>query len=146
MMQGKGGAETKRMQTGNKFLKLTIIKTGEINMKHLNEQTKCIKFFPRRKLLHQEYVCEVTEKLTEILYGASNLYRAYVCGTYTDKTMAIRVPGCTVGRIELNGDDIITEVTIYDYALNRFEGDPNETLKQFVGTKVSYEEDLSNIN
>ena len=109
-------------------------------MRHLNTQAKCIKLVPRRKLLHEEYYCELTEKLTEILCGTSDLYRAYVCGTYMDKTLAIRVPGCTIGYVELNIDNVIVKVTIYDYALNRFKDNPNETLKQFVGQKLETED------
>ena len=81
--------------------------------------------------------------MNESLVGCSAFYRVYILDdrdSYDPFTLAIRVPGCTLGYIIVNKNMEITEVKIEEFALNRFHGNPNAILMQFIGQKLEVEE------
>lgn len=104
-----------------------------------------LKFF-KKNLIGTEYTCELTEELDKQLFGhfvCCESYKVYILDdrdSYDPFTLALRVPGCTIGYIDVNEKWEIVEAKINDYALERFANNPNETLKQFIGQKLEVEE------
>lgn len=97
-----------------------------------------------------EYQCEITEYLDgNIKMNNSNFnsyFRCYVydCRSWCDNTVAIRMPGSTIGFIRFGDKNVITECCIYDDILKKsscFSEDINEQLKRFVGSVLKFPEE-----
>lgn len=96
-----------------------------------------------KNFIGAEYTCELTEKLDERLIGRTPIYRVYILDardSFDPNMFALRVPGSTLGYILINENMEITEVKIEDFALNRFCGNPNPILMQFIGQKLETED------
>lgn len=91
-----------------------------------------------------EYFCDLTVELDELLAGATDMYRVYILDTrdkFDPNIMSLRVPGSTVGHIEVevvNDKLIITDALIAQYAVRRFNDAPNEVIKQFIGQQLEF--------
>ena len=96
-----------------------------------------------KNFIGAEYTCALTEKLDERLIGRTQIYRVYILDdrdTFEPNMLVLRVPGCTLGYIMVDENMKITEVKIEDYALQRFCGNPNSILMQFIGQKLETED------
>ena len=98
----------------------------------------------RSTFRQDEYFCDLTTELDKLLAGASDLYRVYILDTrdrFDPNIMSLRVPGSTVGHIEVevvNDKLIIVDAVIAQYAVRRFNDAPNEVIKQFIGQQIQF--------
>lgn len=101
-------------------------------------------------IIDVEYWCEITEYLDEYIrknYGKFNHYfRCYIydCRSWCNNTIAIRMPGSTIGCIQFDDENVITECCIYDDVISKsrcFSEDINERLKRFIGRTLKFQEE-----
>lgn len=97
-----------------------------------------------------EYWCEITEYMNEDIrknYGEfSHYFKCYIydCRSWCDKTVAIRMPGSTIGCIRFDDRNVIVECCIDADAMSKnncFSKDINERLKRFVGRTLIFPEE-----
>lgn len=94
-----------------------------------------------------EYRCSLTEKLDDWsgLSGKDHCYmfRHYILLDKTgkkEKCLAIRVPGCTVGSIHYDDNNVITDITIdTGYVIETYPDNVNELVKEFIGEKIEWQ-------
>ena len=100
--------------------------------------------------IDNEYLCEITKFLDDDIrnnYGEFNSYfRCYIydCRSWCDNTIAIRMPGSTIGCIKVDDRNVIKECYIYDDVMSKnniFSKDINERLKRFVGKTLKFPEE-----
>ena len=100
--------------------------------------------------IDNEYLCDVTEFLDDDIirnFGEFNSYfKCYIydCRSWCDNTVAIRMPGSTIGCIRFNDKNVIKECRIYDDVISKsscFSKDINERLQQFVGKTLKFPEE-----
>ena len=90
------------------------------------------------------YVCALTRRLDELAgldkQKEYDIFYHYVLYDGWDKInhlMAIRVPGGTVGVIELDEDNDIKSVAVdTDYVVDTYPEDVNERIKEFIGVRI----------
>lgn len=96
-----------------------------------------------------EYWCIITEYLDEDIrknFGKFNHYfRCYIydCRSWCNNTVAIRMPGATIGCIRFDEENVITECCLYDDVMtksNCFSEDINDRLRYFVGMVLKFSE------
>ena len=94
----------------------------------------------------KEYYCDITKLLDDYsgLKKTLNHFRNYICDTrdlWDNKTLAIRVPGRTVGGIYFDNNYKITNVKIDNMLIgddNWYPKNINDVLKQFIGKKIVF--------
>lgn len=94
-----------------------------------------------------EYRCSLTKEL-DILSGLSkkehyDMFYHYILNGEEfkrKKCLAIRVPGCTVGSIHYDDNNIITDITIdTGYVIETYPDNVNELVKEFIGEKIEWQ-------
>jgi hypothetical protein len=98
-----------------------------------------------------EYFCELTNKLDNVLIGKSDIYRVYILDCRDPKesqlTLVLRVPGCTVGYIVIDNDTMcIISGEIYNRSITRFSLNPNDIIKNYIGVKLENLDSIKSIN
>lgn len=97
-----------------------------------------------------EYWCKITEYLDDDIRENSGEFNSYFkcyiydCRSWCDNTVAIRMPGSTIGRVKFNDENEIIECCICDDVLAKsscFSTDINERLKHFVGRVLKFPEE-----
>lgn len=92
----------------------------------------------------QEYYCDLTREIDQILGLSSDQYRKHYIlandSMIKDKCLAIRIPGGTVGGIWINNENIIVRVFVNPeyYVIEKYPADINEKLAHFVGEKIEF--------
>lgn len=101
-------------------------------------------------IINVEYCCEITEYLNDIVrYNFGDVHPYSFCYIYDPRsfcnnTVAIRMPGSTIGCIQFDDENVITECCIYDDVISKsrcFSEDINERLKRFVGRTLKFQEE-----
>lgn len=95
----------------------------------------------------KEFCCDITKYLDKSC-GLNKVYyknyKNYIYDSrdiWDNKTLAIRVPGRTVGCVVID-DNVVIECRISDDLVgNLYEENINEELKQFVGRKLVFPEE-----
>ena len=90
------------------------------------------------------YVCKLTRRLDELAgldkqeeYDLFYHYLLYDEWDKKHKMLAIRVPGGTVGEIELDEDNDITHIAVdTNYVIDTYPEDVNERIKEFIGVSI----------
>ena len=94
----------------------------------------------RKKSKSNKFHCDLTTKL-DLLAGINSsendLFRHYLLGNYyayKSDVYAIRVPGSTVGQIEVNDENIITSIEVSrDFLITTYPENINDILQEYVG-------------
>ena len=97
--------------------------------------------------ISSEYLCEITEELDKASglgrkeKGWSNYHYIVVDNhSIKNKCLAIRVHGGTVGSIDINENNIITNIDIdTDYVVKTYNDDVKDILNKFIGTQLEWE-------
>lgn len=101
-------------------------------------------------IIDVEYCCEITEYLNDsVRYNFGDVHPYSLCYIYDSRSICnnkvvIRFPGSTIGCIEFDDKNVITECCIdADTMLknNCFSKDINERLKRFVGRTLIFPEE-----
>lgn len=101
-------------------------------------------------IINVEYCCEITEYLNNnVRYNFGDVHPYSLCYIYDSRsiwsnTIAIRMPGSTIGCIRFNDENVITECCIDDDVMSKsrcFSEDINERLKRFVGSVLKFPEE-----
>lgn len=101
-------------------------------------------------IIDVEYWCEITEYMDEDIRSNSgefsHYFKCYIydCRSWCDNTVAIRMPGSTIGCIRFDDRNVIKECYIYDDEMSKnncFSKDINELLKRFVGRTLKFQEE-----
>lgn len=103
----------------------------------------------RREILKDEYRCDLTRELDKLagLDKSDHYYFFYHYVVYDNiekkySTMALRVPGGTVGCIRLDENLCITKISIdKDYVVSTYPDDLDEKIAHFIGEKIEFEEE-----
>lgn len=86
---------------------------------------------------NEEYVCELTDFMNENLdlplVQKFGYYIYDIRDIYDNKTLAIRIPGRTVGCFRIGDNGVIIKCELYDNKNNI-----NEKLKRFIGSKIIF--------
>lgn len=99
------------------------------------------------KLGGDRIVCCLTVAMDKCLKNkivvAPKEFETYIFDDFkTSNKLAIRVPGMTIGCLELNKDKTIKSVKlakdIYNTSLNPYNENVNEVMNKFIGIKVQY--------
>ncbi len=89
---------------------------------------------------NEEYVCELTDFINEKFdLPLGQRFGFYINDTrdiWDNKTLAIRIPGRTVGCIRIDDNGIILNCKFYDD-----ENNINEKLKRFIGSKIIFKQE-----
>lgn len=93
----------------------------------------------------KEYYCDITKLLDNCSrLPKSKHFKNYVYDTrdlWDKKTLAIRIPGRTVGSIEIDEKSVIKNISIDDVLIgedNWYVENVNDKLKKFIGMKVVF--------
>ena len=101
-------------------------------------------------IIDVEYWCEISEYLDEDIRKNSgkfnHYFRCYIydCRSWCNNTIAIRMPGSTIGCIKFDDRNVIVECCIDADAMSKnncFSKDINERLKRFVGRTLIFPEE-----
>lgn len=101
-------------------------------------------------IIAEECVCEITEYLNNnVRYNFGDVHPYSLCYIYDSRsiwgnTIVIRMPGSTIGCIQFDDENVITECCIYDDVISKsrcFSEDINERLKRFVGRTLKFQEE-----
>lgn len=101
-------------------------------------------------IINVEYCCEITEYLNDnIRYNFGDVHPYSFCYIYDSRsfcnnTVVIRMPGSTIGCIQFDDENVITECCIYDDVISKsrcFSEDINERLKRFIGRTLKFQEE-----
>ena len=105
-----------------------------------------MKLCNKNEIFKNEYICELTDKL-DSLSGLDKLkhydifYHYILADDYCKNIMclAIRVPGGTVGGIEFDENNIITNIVIdTDYVVKTYPDNIKEIIKDYIGKTIEY--------
>lgn len=92
-----------------------------------------------------EYFCELTEFLDNITEKKRLSRRHYILAKpcdFKDGSLPIRLPGCTVGGVFIDENNVITKVLIDgNYYKDIYPKDINRLLKRYVGEKITIKYD-----
>lgn len=88
--------------------------------------------------LDKEYYGDLNDKIDKILHIPSNdFFHSYFL-YHDNTTLALRIPGSTIGHMNIN-NDTIENIIIYDYFLKKYDQETKNKiisdLNQFVGDK-----------
>lgn len=84
--------------------------------------------------------CSITHELDKHLYGLTGLYFTYLSKNDVIENwrpFTIRIPGRSIGIIDLTDDGTITNIEIMEYAKDSFDTDMSSVLNQFIGQKMN---------
>lgn len=111
----------------------------------------------------REFTCELTEKLDELAkigqynqkYKTNEMYthcyKHYIYATKNELNkkgfLAIRVPGGTVGELEVNEDMTIKSIIIdTNYVVKTYPSDINNVINElFIGQKIEYDDIINQV-
>lgn len=106
-----------------------------------------MKLFPKGNLTNDEYVGQLTSRLDEIAgigIKVDQIFKHYILldrEYVKNRALPIRVPGGTVGCIEINENFEITKISIdTHYVIKTYPENVEEQLKEFMGTKIEIPE------
>ena len=92
-----------------------------------------------------EYFCELTEFLDNITEKKRLSRRHYILGLpydFKDGALPIRLPGCTVGGVFIDKNNVIIKVLIDgNYYKDMYPKNINEMLERYVGEKITVKYD-----
>lgn len=78
------------------------------------------------------YFNEITIYLDRYLKSVDlEYYRTYIYNDKYKNRWALRVPGCTVGHIEVDENDFIVDIKLYEDTLEWYDNDVLEKLPEF---------------
>lgn len=91
-----------------------------------------------------EYYSELTKELDGLArFAPDSLRRHYILTDKvldTRKCLFIRIPGGTVGNIEYDENNIITDIRIdTNYIVRTYPDDVNEHMKKYIGQHIEFE-------
>lgn len=90
------------------------------------------------------YVCELTDELDALAKTVSDASanRHYILADEfckRNKCLAIRIPGCTLGGIYCNEDNIITKIDINTDCMNKiYLLNAKELVNKYIGDKIEF--------
>lgn len=103
----------------------------------------------KRRTFNDQFVCDLTKELDGITgmdrdHMLDDFYVHYLLiDSYTLKYIkegiAIRVPGCTIGGIWIDENNIITRISINSNRIVKYPEDINEIMKKYIGVKIDHE-------
>lgn len=92
-----------------------------------------------------EYFCELTEFLDNITERKRLSQRHYILGLpydFKEGSLPIRLPGCTVGGVFIDKNNVIIKVLIDgNYYKDIYPKHINEMLERYVGEKITVKYD-----
>ncbi len=99
--------------------------------------------------LNNKYECTITAELDKMAgLTSEDLFHHYLLIDHIDleeHTMCIRVPGGTVGVIEFDDDNTITNLHVdTDYVIKTYWRNVNKHLKKYIGKKFKLVNDEEN--
>lgn len=99
----------------------------------------------QRNVYGKEYRCKLTEELdniSEILnkHYYNMFYHYILANDYckSQKCLAIRVPGRTVGGVWIDDNNVITKVAVNADAAKTYSDDINDLIQKFVGEIIEW--------
>ena len=90
------------------------------------------------------YVCELTDELDALAKTVSDasVNRPYILADEfckRNKCLAIRIPGCTLGGIHYNHDNIVTGIEINTDCMNKiYLLNAKELVNKYIGDKIEF--------
>ena len=100
----------------------------------------------RRTGVTDEYRCDLTRYLDEVSKLSNSkyyerIYHYILSDDYCkkEKIFVIRIPGGTVGVIQIDDNNVITSIYIdTDYVVKSYPDDVNELVKKYIGAVIEY--------
>ncbi len=115
---------------------------------------KTLKMVPlgTRGLRSEEFVCELTDFLNEHMEWVGERRFGNYCMQFDDRHIAIRYPGATRGDIEVDENNVIVNIQLYNmtggvaHGGKIYKDKTDDEILKFVGYKVEWPSDNENWN
>lgn len=95
------------------------------------------------KKYRNKYYNKITEYMDYYLKAFTDRYKVYIYDDKFKNRWTVRVPGCTIGYIEVDENDIISSIKIYTRNLHYFHPSVTHELHKFYDMKLIMEDDLN---
>ena len=94
------------------------------------------------KKYRNKYYNEITEYMDGYLKDLTDRYKVYIYDDKFKNRWTLRVPGCSIGYIEVDENDIITNIKIYTRTLHHFHPSILNGLSKFYNMKLIMEDQI----
>lgn len=98
-----------------------------------------MKYIKTTKKYKYKYINEITEYMDKYLKYHTDMYKTYIYDDKYNNKWTLRLPGRSIGYIEVDDNEIIMNISIYEDCMKYYNQTILDNLDKFNGMKLFIE-------